>query len=510
MGKLLPKFKKALLDDMFYNIDNGNSVYYAFASHPVAYPSSATDVGKSDFLQEYEFDWSMMFGKKLNSSNFAYIVKNNTWTSGTVYDKYDNTDETLYDRNKYYVIVAPDYPGGDCLFYKCIDNNNGGASTIKPTLVQFQSFKTSDNYIWRYLGAVTYRQYSNFATSEFVPVFNDRIIASYANLYAGVEKVVISNAGKGYSAYHDGVVQFANSSAIQIEAGASIQNDIYKNSGIYVYNVEDTTSQLFTVTSYVSNSAGKWAFINSSANVDNITPGRTKYKISPGVVFETDGNTVPLAYSVVDYNSNTISNINIIDPGSDISWANVKVTSTLGSGCNLYAIVPPAGGHGSDTISELNVQGIAVYFEFANTESSTIPIDVLYNKIGIIKNPYSIVQETLVKGSAYTNQTFNQLLKAHIISPSAFIPGETVRGISSGAKGIVAYSNTSEVYIVGDKRFANLEYIVSSNGSLSTQINVYSYGSIYGKDIKPLYVQNINNVNRSNSQSESFKLIIQV
>ena len=51
---------------------------------------------------------------------------------------------------------------------------------------------------------------------------------------------------------------------------------------------------------------------------------------------------------------------------------------------------------------------------------------------------------------------------------------------------------------------------VYTTGSNLTYISIQSRGNIYTKDINPLYVQNINNVNRSNTQTESFKLILQV
>ena len=97
------------------------------------------------------------------------------------------------------------------------------------------------------------------------------------------------------------------------------------------------------------------------------------------------------------------------------------------------------------------------------------------------------------------------------VSPAlTFTVGEIVTGQSSGALGTVAFSNSTVVYLTGDKNFTDSEYIASANGTATTQITINSRGQIYTKDIHPLYVQNITNVTRDPLNSESFKFVIQV
>jgi hypothetical protein len=98
----------------------------------------------------------------------------------------------------------------------------------------------------------------------------------------------------------------------------------------------------------------------------------------------------------------------------------------------------------------------------------------------------------------------------HANTSYTFNKGELIIGNSSGAKGTVVFSNSTHVFVSGDKYFQDGEYVANSSGSLVTTITINTLGDIYTKDIRPLYVQNINNVNRSNTQTESFKLIIQV
>ena len=113
-------------------------------------------------------------------------------------------------------------------------------------------------------------------------------------------------------------------------------------------------------------------------------------------------------------------------------------------------------------------------------------------------------------GTQYYVNTFSQVLKGNVSPSFTFTKGETVTGLTSGSKGTVVFSNSSQVYLTGDKSFITGEAIANSAGYNVTSMTINTLGSIYTNDLKPLYVQNINNVNRSNTQTESFKIVIQV
>ena len=264
-----------------------------------------------------------------------------------------------------------------------------------------------------------------------------------------------SNSGLGYSTYHDGVVRsIVNSTVIQIESSASTDDDYYTKSAIYVYSTSQAISQLFEISGYVSNTAGRWVYLDTPANTTNIVSGVTQYKISPKVVFNTDGSSDPAAYTVINTTSNSIGNVVILDPGASITWANViiQANTSYGSGANVYAIVPPPGGHGQNPVAELDVKGISLNFVFSNTQSNTIVTsNVSYDMIGILKNPYISNTVNFSKGDRYTSNTFSQVLKANV--SLTFSAGEYVSGANSGALGKVVFSNSIMVYLIGDKYF---------------------------------------------------------
>lgn len=522
MGKILPSYKKAIVEEIVDNVYANTSHYYAFAANPVAYPGSTPEISNEDYNTNFINNWQMLFGKKIFSSEIVPVISKKTWASGQTYDRYDNTSNTLISNNNFYVVSPPAVIGGNYNIYKCIDNANSATSTVDPGSIgsptQASTFQTNDGYKWRYMYSITEYNNDRFTSEDYVPVYTSATISATAASYSGVEVVMITNAGSGYTSYTNGVIRSVqNSTIIQIENYSSSSDNFYVNSAIYIYNTVEATSQIRTVTDYVANSSGKFIFVANTKpfEITKITSGITQYLISPAVVFETDGDSDPKAYSLVNTANYSISNVVMLDIGTNITWANVKIQSGYGSGANVYAIVPPPGGHGYDPVTELNAKGLAIAFNFANTEGATIPTaNILYNKIGIIKNPYALnsnlVTGTISKGDQFTSDTFNQLTRGTVSPATTFTIGNFVLGVNSGARGIVVFSNTSQVYISGDKYFINNEGLANSSGSYVCNIAITHIGDIYTKDLKPIYIDNINNVNRANTQTEVFKLTIEI
>lgn len=521
MGKILPSYTKEIIQELVDNIISNTSHYYAFGSNPVAYVNTTPSVANNDYDTAFVNDWQMLFGKKITGGDIVPVISKSVWTANNVYTMYNNISDTLNTNNDFYVVTEPSIVGGSYHVYKCIDNANGSYSTVDPSSIsvptQPTTFKTlPDGYKWRYMYSISSKNYEKFSSDDYIPVYSNATISASAINYSGVEVVQIVNSGVGYSTYHDGIVKAnPNNSVIQIDNAASENNDFYVNNSIYIYNTFDSTAQITDIVNYVANGSGKFVFVNPTVNTAIITPSVSQYKISPKVKFETDGDNNPIAYSVINTTSNSIQSVVVLDIGTNISWANVEIQSnnSFGSGANLYAIVPPPGGHGSDPITELNVKGVSLAFTFANTESNTIPTsNVLYNKIGLIKNPYSLSANistgTITKTTRYTANTFNQLLTANISPSYTFNIGESVTGNTSGARGTVVYSNTTVVYLSGDKSFIDGEYISNNSGNFVTTISINEVGDIFTKDLKPLYIENINNVNRIDDQTESYRLTI--
>lgn len=532
MGKLTPAYRKAIIEDLMDSVLSGNSSYYAFVANPSSISlEKIPNIINNDYNVNFLNDWEMIFGKKLKYNNFSPMIKRVVWTSGTVYTRYDNTVENLYENGNYYVYSQRVYQGkdfgGGYYVYKCIDNGydpitkKGKPSTVDPGSIndpiQKSTFETSDGYKWRYITKVSNKNMYNFSTGDLnlsnglSPINEDLDIVTTSNKFSGIDVINIVDGGSGYDSWNEGIVQsITNSFVIEVSLDASGNNNFYNNNSIYIYNTSSATGQLFRVDRYFTQSKNKFVVLDKEANTQNITPGFTKYIISPQIVVDSDGIS-PRAYAVMNVTTNSINKVVVLDPGSDISWANVSVYSNpvYGTGANLYAIVPPPGGHGSNPVVELGVVGFGVSFQFNNTESKQIPAeDIYYNKIGIIKNPYGLDKATGAKTVRYVANTYNQLLVCNVNQTA--ITGQTVIGTTSKSRGVVVIANSSKMSIVGDQTYQDGENVAYSNGVVISRIGVDKRSDVYAKDIFPMYVQNINKVARSNTQTEQFKLVVQL
>jgi hypothetical protein len=537
-GTILPSFRKAIYDEMIDNITSNTSHYYAFAAVSDKTSTGAENTANNDYNNIFNPTWKIIFGKKLTANNIIPVIKKTTWAKNTVYEKYDNLNANLHSNSNFYVFSPPAITGGRYNVYKCIDNANGALSTVKPTIIQQDSFQTPDGYKWKYMTSVSYADFQNYSTSNYAPIFANSVISAAATENAGVEIVNVLDGGR-YDAYHDGVIQSTpDNTLLQLSADAAASDGAYAESAIYVYNENSATANIYTISSSYSeivkgssatesSQLKNWVTLSTTANLSNIIPGTTKYKISPRVVFNTDGTSDPVAYSVVNTFSNSIHKIVVLDTGSDISWANVSLKSSKDGGAVLSAVVSPRGGHGLDPATELDMQGVSINFSFSNTENSTIPTNnIKYDVIGIIKNPYKANTQTGAKLSTrFWSNTMNQMVTGNV--SMTFTVGEKVIGDESGAVGEVVFANASQVYLVGDNYFktetirpANnypisffrhpKPQIVASleNPETSATLKVQT---AYLKDIVPLYVQYINTIERpiSNGQTESFNLLLQ-
>jgi hypothetical protein len=510
MGQILSSYKKSTYDEMIYSIQSNSTQYYAFASNPIT-TNGLANLTLDGYSTEFTNNWQMLFGKKLSNSDILPVITQQTWVPNTVYNTYDNTKDLS---NKVWYVVTP--PGESGSFYNifvCIDNNNNSYSTAIPDIVQSSAFTKEDGYTWKYVTSIRTQDYVKFGAKGYMPVYAN-VTAAAAASNAGVEIVKIVNSGSGYKSYTSGVIKgVVNSTMVQIETTKSPEDNFYTNNAIYIQNELTVDAGIFTVTGYRANQSGNFiSLANTSGggvNTSLVIPGITTYSISPRVLFDTDGTVDPEAYTTINAVSNSINSVVITNHGAQISWANARIVSnsSYGTGANIYVVVPPPGGsHASDPTS-LGVVGVSMVFSFANTEANTITVNTTYNKIGLLKNPYGIYANGEKSVARYSSNTFSTISQFTINSGDTFTVGESVSGNISGARGTVVWSNSTALALTGDKYFTN-EQLTSSSGQHTATVTINTNGDIYTKDIRPLYVQNIYDVQRSNTQTETFKLII--
>ena len=143
-----------------------------------------------------------------------------------------------------------------------------------------------------------------------------------------------------------------------------------------------------------------------------------------------DGSGVIASANVV---SGVIKDIIVTNSGSNYTYANVTISSTLGSGAIAEAPTSPVGGHGFDPISELGCSHIMFTSEFNGSEGGIIPTDIDFHQLGLVINPSSLASQARATalGINYTLPANNAIYKTTtdlIVAPGfgTYVPDEVI------------------------------------------------------------------------------------
>lgn len=149
---------------------------------------------------------NMFVAKQITTNDMSPVIQRIDWTTGTIYDYYqDDVDmfaldpsgaitKFFYAKNRYDQV------------FKCLWNNNGGASTVEPIFEPgtFNSnlvFQGADDYKWKYMYTITSGSKLKFMDANWMPVPVGQTIPNPVSNFAGVGSVEVINVGNGGSGY---------------------------------------------------------------------------------------------------------------------------------------------------------------------------------------------------------------------------------------------------------------------------------------------------------------------
>ena len=218
------------------DIRNNRNGYYMFASRPQPWANSSggnddtavISTNNSVAQVEQTLYEDILYGKLLTDSDVSNVIPRYNWVVNTVYDVYDQTDADLYSKQFY--VVTDKYE-----VYKCIDNNNGANSYVKPTLTSTSgTFKTGDGYVWKYMYSVDSSSNSKFTTTNYIPVSTNAAVQGNATP-GSIDVIQITDGGNSYFVYETGYIGgMVNKYVVQLANTASNTDDYYVNSSIYL------------------------------------------------------------------------------------------------------------------------------------------------------------------------------------------------------------------------------------------------------------------------------------
>jgi len=358
-------------------------------------PSPSAPIDNGQYIQ-YQTHRDFIGAKKINTNDVSHVTLRHDWTNGTVYSMYRDVDINLYNRPFY--VMTDEYN-----VYKCLYNNQGSPSTIKPSGFSTTPFTTSDGYTWKYMYTLSLGDASKFLTKVHMPVKkietgdgsteSDRqLLVQNASTNGSIEIVEVNDTGVEYLQVTNGVVDAGGKFTIRMSGSSGVDvspiDNIYNGSSVYI--ISGTGSgQLRRVTNYVGST--KTLTVNTAFSTTPNTDSRVI--ISPTVNIIGDGQGAK-AYARVD-NNGGVSNVSIIDSGRNYTRAKAYITSNVvhGSGASANVIVSPVGGHGSNPVRELGADKVALNIKFNSNEGISangngyIPSNTEFRSISIIKDP---------------------------------------------------------------------------------------------------------------------------
>lgn len=178
------------------------NVYFTFGKVD-AWPDDANPPQANTSPQTLTEVWrNMIGGKKISGNDMSLVIPRNDWEANVVYDIYDQTNPDMADANTKFVVVTDDNN-----VYKCIFNNNGAPSLVKPTAINTNSVShTADGYIWKYMYTLNSADLMKYTTDQFIPVRtltldngSDQWKVQEAAQDGAIFAAVITNPGSGYT-----------------------------------------------------------------------------------------------------------------------------------------------------------------------------------------------------------------------------------------------------------------------------------------------------------------------
>jgi hypothetical protein len=376
-----------------------STILYVAIGKVFQYPNEPTPVNPDDNEQylQYQAHRDFIGAKKITTEDASHVSPRYNWTSGTVYSMYRDTDEDMYERPFY--VFTDEYN-----VYKCLYNNKGATSTVKPTGFSTSSFSTSDGYTWKYMYTVSLGDANKFLTPLHIPVKtiavgdgsteSDRQLAvQNAAVNGSIEVVETVNTGSGYHQVANGVVEAGGKFTLRLstagDAEASPIDNFYNGASVYIKSGTGA-GQLRRVIDYEGST--RTLTVNTAFAIVCNTDSRVV--VSPTVTIIGDGRGAK-AYSILNTSTGGVANINMITVGSQYTRAKALITSNNihGLGATANVVISPVGGHGVNPVRELMADKVLLNVQFndnsgqSNTGVGYIPSNTEFRTISLMRDP---------------------------------------------------------------------------------------------------------------------------
>jgi hypothetical protein len=414
-AKITPQFHYSIAKSVFDDIATNTGHYNYFLSNTVPW-ADIENVPEYDVSLGSDTDIraNMISTKKVTIGDVAFVVPDNQWESGVVFDMYDDLVDV--STKKFYCI-------SDNKIYKCLNNNNGAPSTSQPNGTEEFPFDGGDGYIWKYMADIPAGFINKFAGSGMMPITRQIYNPYYSDPPGGTtynilnENIKILDGGSGYNANDitlvidgdnnqpgdvtatatailDGSGSVTDITITNAGSGYTYANLTLVNNGtgsgavfeIHVGNYANLdTNQAAVEAAAIDGSISTIVLANGGSGYSN---GKTNNESNVHATITGDGTGAVVKLKVED---GVITECLITNYGSGYHYATISIQDTDNlSGTNitnasLRVILSPRGGHGYDLPRELKSTTLCLSNSLDSDYNHGIIVNNDYNQIGLIK-----------------------------------------------------------------------------------------------------------------------------
>jgi hypothetical protein len=522
MAQLTTSFFINQANSFVSEVQNTRNSYYIFAGRSQAWPDDQNPPSTADSLEQTELTVynELLFGKLIDTSDVQLLVPRYDWTINTVYAMYDQTDSDLF--SKQFFVVNDQFQ-----VYKCIFNNFDSPSTVQPRLASSSgTFNTSDGYIWKYMFTVDAQANTKFTDSFYIPVTTDAEVSGNA-IPGTIDAYKLTNGGSGYRAYESGFLfSVIDPFTIQLPSTSSSNDNFYTRSSIYLrsgfgagqireitsYNGAtkqlrvstqtplETFKRLDFVTQPVGTIALGYFAEQQFSRISYLFISNNQFFTTGGSVVQSDTgaqgtvlsanssiirvdvasvNTFVLSLPIRDASQDgTVRNgtVSIVSGNTTVTGTNTAFTNTT-TGYTVGSYIR-VGNNVNSQIRRVNNITNNTVLSVSNPFATTL-VSNAHFLVPIAAEPSSI---TIGRATGTVSNTNLNSLKFDIVNTAIsglnFILGEQVTQVDNantylGANGIVAFANTTTLFLSGvTGAWSQNQFVLGASSLQKSQIDV--------------------------------------
>ena len=456
-----------------------------------------------------------VIGKNITRVNVSHVVPRHAWTPDVTYPAYPTNGYVINDTNE---------------VFKCLANN--GPSTIQPRVPTSTGIwvpvRTTDGYIWQYMYRVdTLNRFSVIRDDDddWMPVQtlddaneSDQWVIQQNAVDGSITYVVVTDGGDGYLQTSGNIQPQFDTSIITLSEGSRGTADAAYGNYTFFINQGIGVNESRRIVGYDSDRNT----VTLNSPLRSVPDRNTTYIISPTLeITGTDSMGDPVANTatgrveVAANGSVTAVTINSGVAGSDYATASASVVGDTGTGAVLAVHLPPAGGHGSDAVSELGRDDVMVSVDTFGTEEGVIDASNDFRTFAIIEEPEYRDGVSPMVGAF--DLTYRLNITADSPMENAWLKDGDVRGTTSSTQAtIVSFSNTNFDHTRGVLRVNAINgsgFAVGENANTSFNGITATITDVTEPDIIPdtgtiRIIRNVSTITRNPLQNERFKTIV--